>query len=208
VVLAANYNLLSYYGLKHDKISHLEPLLLFSPLLTILIAGLAYPDERAWQIYLATGLAGAVLLWSRWHAGSIKFDRAMWAMVGFAVLFGIETALIRQLLQVYSPISLYVVRCITTALFLWILGRGRLALITWRQALVFLLLAAAAVAVNGLIYFSYHAQGISATIMVLIISPVLVYTLSAAVLKEKLSPRDIIASVVVVLLVLWANLSR
>jgi len=43
---------------------------------------------------------------------------------------------------------------------------------------------------------------------VLILSPVLVYSLSAIVLKEKISSRDIIASIGVVLLVIWANLSR
>ncbi|MFA5270163.1 MAG: DMT family transporter [Patescibacteria group bacterium] len=208
VVLAANYNLLYYYGLKHERVSQLEPLLLFNPLLTVVIAGLIYPDERSWQIYLSVGLAAMLLIWARWHAGSITLDKAMWAMVGFAVLYGIEVAIIRQLLEMYSPISLYLVRCLATALFLWILGRGRMPMISWRQATYFLGLAISAVVVTSLVYLSYHTQGISSTIMVMIISPVLVYSLSAVVLKEKISPRDVIASIGVVLLVLWANLSR
>ncbi|OGB74788.1 hypothetical protein A2810_00545 [candidate division Kazan bacterium RIFCSPHIGHO2_01_FULL_49_10] len=208
VILAANYNLLYYYSLKHERVSQLEPLLLFNPLLTIVIAGLVYPDERAWQIYLSTILAATLLVWSRWHAGSIKWDRAMWAMVGFAVLYGIEVAIIRQLLNVYSPISLYLVRCATTGLFLWILGRGRVPLISWRQAGYLLGLAISAVVATGLVYFSYHAAGVGATVMVMIISPVLVYGLSAVVLKEKISFRDIVASIGVVLLILWATLSR
>ena len=208
VALAANYNILFRYGLKHEQVSQLEPLLLFNPLLTVVIAGLIYPDERSWQIYLAIGLASGLLIWSRWRAGSIRWDKAMWAMVGFAVLYGIEVAIVRQLLEVYAPISLYLVRCSTTGLFLWMLGRGRMPLINWRQSAYFLGMAISAVVVTGLVYFSYHAQGINATVMVMIISPVLVYSLSAAVLKEKISPRDVIASIGVVLLVLWANLSR
>ncbi|MBN2585321.1 DMT family transporter [Patescibacteria group bacterium] len=208
VVLAANYNLLYYYSLKHKRVSQLEPLLLFTPLLTIFIAGLAYPDERAWQIYLAGSLAIGLLIWSRWHAGKLKWDTATWSILGFAVLYGIEVVIIRQLLDVYSPVSLYLVRCSTTALFLWILARGRMPMINWRQAGYLFGLAVSAVVVTYLVYSSYQMQGIGATVMVLILSPVLIYTLSAVVLKEKISSRDIIASIGVVLLVLWASLSR
>jgi drug/metabolite transporter (DMT)-like permease len=208
VVLAANYNLLYHYGLRRERLSQLEPLLLFTPLLTILIVGLIYPAERSWHIYIAAGLAGLLLLWSRWHAGSIKWDKGMWAIVGFAVLYGIEVAIIRQLLDVYSPISLYLVRCSATALFLWVLGRGKISMVNWRQAGGLLLLGISAVVVSGLVYFSYHSQGVESTVMVMILSPVLIYSLSAVVLKEKLSSRDIIAGVGVMLLVLWANLSR
>lgn len=208
VALAANYNLLYHYGLKRERLSQLEPFLLFNPLLTILIVGLIYPAERSWHIYVAAGLAGLLLLWSRWRAGSIKWDKGMWAILGFAVLYGIEVAVIRQLLYVYSPISLYLVRCSATGLFLWTLGRGQISMINWRQAGGLLLLGISAVVVSGLVYFSYHSQGVESTVMVMILSPVLIYGLSAVVLKEKLHPRDIIAGIGVVLLVIWANLFR
>lgn len=206
--LAANYNLLYYYTLKREQVSRIEPFLLFNPLVTITIASLIYADERVWQIYLAAGLAGALLLWSRWQRSGFQWGLAMWAMVGFAILYGIEVAIIRQLLTVYSPVALYLVRSVVTILFLWVLERGRFPSITWRQALYLLALAGSAVLVAGLVYTSYHLRGVGQTVVVLILSPVLVYLLSAAVLKEKLLSRDIVASVGVVALVLWASLWR
>lgn len=206
--LAANYNLLYYYTLKREQVARIEPFLLFNPLVTIAIASLIYADERVWQIYLAAGLAGALLLWSRWQRSGFQWGLAMWAMVGFAILYGIEVAIIRQLLTVYSPVALYLVRSVVTILFLWVLERGRFPSITWRQALYLLALAGSAVLVAGLVYTSYHLRGVGQTVVVLILSPVLVYLLSAAVLKEKLLSRDIVASVGVVALVLWASLWR
>src|SRR4030042_6503526 len=64
VVLVANYNLLYFFGLKHQAVSEVEPFFLFNPLVAVLIAGAFYADERFWQIYVATVIAGVFLGWS------------------------------------------------------------------------------------------------------------------------------------------------
>jgi len=206
--LAANYNVLYYFGLKYEHLSEVEPFLLFNPLVTIIIAGLFYSDERSWHVYVAAALAGLLLGWSHWRKGQIKLGRPFLAILGFSLLYGIEAVIIKQLLAVYSPVALYLVRSAVTALWLWTLERGQLQRITFKQAGYFIVLAIGAIVASSLIYASYQLQGISSTVFVLTLSPVLVYTLSALLLKEKIHWQDVVASLGVILLVIWITVAR
>lgn len=206
-ILAANYNFLYYYGLRYEHISEIEPFFLFNPLITILIAGIFYPSERFWQIYLAIIIASIFLLWSHLKKRHIVLGKPLLAVLGFSLLFGLEAVIIKQLLVVYSPVALYLIRVITTALFIWVLEKGKIPLLTLKQIPYFVLLAVGALVTNSLIYLSYGLQGISSTIFILILSPVLVYALAVLFLKEKLIWKNLVTSLVIILLIIWVNLS-
>lgn len=207
-VLVANYNLLYFFGLKHKRVSEVEPFFLFNPLVTVLIAGIFYADERSWQIYVAVMIAGAVLAWSHISKQQLSLGKPLLAILGFSVLYGLEAVVIKQLLLAYSPVALYLVRAIITLLFLWMVEQGKFQMINRRQLPYFVFIAISAIITYALIYYAYSLQGISATIFVMILSPILVYGLSVAVLKEKLYWKNIITSVVALGLVLWVTLVR
>lgn len=205
--LAANYNLLYYFGLRYEKIAEIEPFFLFNPLVTILIAGLFYTDERFWQIYVAATIAGILLAWSHIKEHHLRLSRPLLAILGFSLLVGLEAVVIKQLLLAYSPVALYLIRAIVTVLFLWIIEKGKIPMISVKQAVYFLAIAVGAVITASLIYFSYQLQGISSTVFVLILSPVLVYILSIIILKERLKWKNIVTSLVIVALVIWVTIS-
>lgn len=201
--LAANYNFLYYYGLRNDHLANIEPFFLFNPLITILIASLFYQSERSWQLYLAVIIAAGLLAWTHIKKHHLTLGKPILAVLGFSLLFGLEAVIIKQLLAVYSPVALYLVRVITTALFILILEKGRIVMLTLRQLPYFIFLAIGALIVNSLIYTSYKLSGISSTIFVIILSPILVYALSILFLKEKLIWKNVISSAAIVLLVIW-----
>jgi len=203
--LAANYNFLYYYGLRSEHLSNIEPFFLFNPLVTVLIASLFYSSERSWQLYIAVVIAGGLLAWAHIKRHHLTLGKPILAVLGFSLLFGLEAVIIKQLLVVYSPVALYLVRVITTALFILILEKGRIVMITIRQLPYFVFLAIGALVVNALIYTSYKLSGVSSTIFILILSPILVYTLSVVFLKEKLMWKNIISSIAIVLLVIWVT---
>ncbi len=207
-VIAANHNLLYYFGLRYEKVSEIEPFLLFEPLVTILIASAFYANERIWQIYIAGFIAGAFLAWSHVKKHHLKLGKPLLAILGYAVLVGFEAVIVKQLLAVYSPIALYVVRAIIVALVLWILEKGQIGKITLKQIPYFVLLATTAIASQSLVYYAYRIQGINLTSVVLMLSPVLIYFLSVLVLKEKLNWKNLITSVVVISLIVWVMLIK
>lgn len=204
--LAANYNMLFYFGLRYKNVTEIEPFLLFNPLIAILIAGLFYHDERSWQVYLAAIIAGALLAWSHIKRKHIVIGKPLLAILGYSLLFGFEAVIIRQLLIVYSPVALYLIRAIITTLFLWIVSKNNIPMIKIEQIPYFLVIATGAVIVNTLVYLSYQLQGISSTIFILMLSPILVYALSVFMLKEKLKWKNILTSIVILMLIIWIAL--
>ena len=206
--LSANYNLLYYFGLRYEKLSDIEPFLLFDPIVTILIASLFYADERFWQLYVAAFIAGGFLAWSHIEKRHIKLGKPLLAILGFSILAGLEAVVIKQLLIVYSPTALYLVRAIIVALFLWIVQKGRIVPITIKQIPFFLLIASLAVLIQSLIYSAYHNIGVSLTEFILLLSPILVYGLSSIVLKEKLGWKNLVTSAVVIALIIWVILIK
>ncbi|OGB74207.1 hypothetical protein A2V68_00325 [candidate division Kazan bacterium RBG_13_50_9] len=208
VVLVANYNLLYFFGLKHQAVSEVEPFFLFNPLVAVLIAGAFYADERFWQIYVATVIAGVFLGWSHLRGRQLVLGKPLLAILGFSLMYGLEAVVLRQLLTAYSPVALYLIRVVLTLLFLWIVGRGRWVSLNPKHLPYFIFIALSALITYGLIYYSYTLQGISSTVFVLILSPILVYVMSILVLKEKLKWRNIITSLVLLALVAWVTLAR
>jgi len=207
-IIAANYNLLYYFGLRYEKVSEIEPFLLLEPLATILIASVFYADERIWQVYIAGFVAGGFLAWSHIKKRHIKLGKPLLAILGYAVLVGLEAVVVRQLLVVYSPIALYVARAMMVALILWIIEKGQIRKISLKQIPYFILLAITAIGSQTLIYYAYRIQGINLTSLALMLSPVLIYLLSVSVLKEKLNWKNLVTSVIVVVLIIWVTLIR
>lgn len=203
--LAANYNLLYYYGLRYEKVSEIEPFLLFNPILVIVIAGLFYPDERSIFVYIATFIAVLVLGWSHLEKKHLKLNKAMLAIIGFAVLAGFEAVIIKYLLTALSPLALYLFRAIVTALFIWVVSRGNIQMLKPRQYPWFWLVASLAIVASVLVYTSFIVVGITVTKFVLLLSPVLIYWLSVVMLKERLKWKNLVASVVMVLLAIWLS---
>lgn len=206
--IAANYNLLYYFGLRYEKVSEIEPFLLFEPLITIVIASMFYADERIWQVYVAGFIAGGFLAWSHIKKRHLKLGKPLLAILGYALLVGLEAVVVKQLLGTYSPIALYVVRAALVVLVLWIITMGKIGKISIKQIPYFILLAATAIGSQALIYYAYITQGISATSLVLMISPVIIYLLAVSILKEKLSWKSIVTSMVVISLIVWVILIK
>jgi len=207
-VLAANHNLLYYYSLEYEQLSEVEPFLLLNPLVAIMIASVFYPAERSWHIYAAAAIAGAVLCWSHMRRHRIKLDAHLWALVGFSVLYGLEAVVVKHLLAVYSPLALYLIRGVFVAIFLGILEKGKIQKISLKEVPYFLLVGLGAVAASVALYLAYQTVGISLTIFILLLSPVLVYFLSAWYLREKLKWKNLVSSAVIIGLVVWIILAR
>lgn len=206
--LAANYNLLLLFSIQREQIANIEPFILFNPIVTILIAGVFYADERFWQIYVAAIVAAVMLVWSRMHKHHLAVGLPMLAVLGFSLLYGLEAIIIKQLLAVYSPLGLYLVRAVIGALFLWVIQKGRIPPPSRQQLPHIIFIAGAAILTSTLIYYAYSLQGIGPTIFALTLSPVLVYIFSVTFLKEPLRWQNLVASGVMIGLVIWVTLAR
>ncbi|MDD5605965.1 MAG: DMT family transporter [Patescibacteria group bacterium] len=206
VILATTSNLLYFWGIEHEKISEVEPFLLFNPLGAILIAGAFYAEERSWPIYVAVGIASLTLLWLHHKKHRFALTKGLWAIVLFMVAYSFEAVAIKTLLAVYDPIVLYFVRSSLVLVALTLVARPNFSIIKRHHLGPFAVIGALAVVAVVSAYSAFHALGLSHTIFIFVLSPILVYILSVIFLHEQWRVKNIIASIIVTLLVVWASL--
>ena len=112
----------------------------------------------------------------------------------------------KYILNFYSPFSLYLIRAIGVAILLSLIYKPKIKSITKKQVGLF---SIAAILYSGAAIFQYYAissLGISITVLVLTLSPAIIYFFSRIILKEKLTIYKIISSIIILACVLVAYL--
>jgi drug/metabolite transporter (DMT)-like permease len=212
VALATIANYLSFYAMKGEKISKLEPAMLMLPLFTILLAFLfsIFVDpvlyEKNTHVLVPAIIAAAALIYSDTKKLSFKYNKYhLTAMLG-SLFFAAELVTSKLLLADYSPFSFYFVRCSLVFLASFLLFAPKMKNTadkkTWLQIF---LLAAIWVAYRVIIYTGYNQIGIIQTTLIIMLGPVLIYFFAWKILKEKLTIKNIIASIIIVARIVYAN---
>ncbi len=208
VGLAVAANLLFFWGIEHEKISEVEPFLLFNPLVAILIASAFYTDERIWPIYIAAGIASVVLFWSHFARHKFAFTKGLWAIIGFVVVYGLEASAIKTLLTVYDPVTLYFARSLLVGIVLSFVAPPKFKLIKPRHLAPFGIIGGLSVASVVAAYTAFQLRGLTETIFIFTLSPILVYLASVIFLREKWRFKNIVASIIIVILIVWVSLMK
>jgi drug/metabolite transporter (DMT)-like permease len=206
VALAIIGNLLYYWGLEHEKISEIEPFLLFTPLITIVVAGFFYSNERIWPVYVAAVIASAVLAWAHLKRKHLAFRLGLVVILLYALTYGFEVVVTRQLLTIYDPFALYLLRSSGVLALLFLVSPPKFSWIKPHHFAVMGILGALAVASVVATYTAFQLRGVSETIFIFTLGPVLVYFLSVIFLRERWRRKNIIASIAILALVVWVSL--
>jgi drug/metabolite transporter (DMT)-like permease len=193
-------NLFNSYSMKKENLSELEPMKLFQPLFVILFALLIYPVERESSIWIITLaiIASLALIISHVEKEHLKINKYMIFMLLASILFGLELALSKMILPFYNPITFYFVRSLLIFLLTLPFFAKNLGKITKSTAKLYFLSGAAWVLFRGLVYYGYIEFGVVFTTLIFMLTPIFLYTFSKIFLKEKLSVKNIIASIVIV----------
>ena len=198
-------NVLFFRGLEGESVSNVEPFIIFKPLAAILIASLAFPSERSLVIYLTIIASALILAWAHFSNKKIKLSSELLSIMGFWGVYGVELIFVNNLLDVFTPIELYLIRCAFVFVALTIVSRPNFSIMRWNHIPYSIMLGALAVLAVVAIYTSFQQIGLASSMLVMVISPILVYWFSAHLLKEKWSNKNIISSVLIVLLVVIAS---
>lgn len=206
--LGALGNIFFTRGLEEERVSNLEPFILFNPLAAILITSLVYSGERSWEIYLAIVLAAIALYWSHLKGHKLTLTRGLIAVMVVWVIYGSEVIIIKHLLQFFPPIHLYLLRCLIIWIALTAISTPNFRLTNARHLPFAFLLGGLAVATVTALYTAIAHLGAASSLFVMAISPLAVYWFSGIVLKERWSKNNIWATVAILVLVLGISLWR
>ena len=209
IITATFANLLTYYSLKREDVTELEPITLTAPLFTILLAFIfsfffaAFSTERNYFI-LALGIISSIaIIIPHLKKSHLRFNKYLWAALIGSFLFSVELVLSKFILSYYNSFTFYFLRCLAIFIITWIVFQPKLKSIKNKVKIMILITSILGVFYRIILYYSYESYGIMFTTIVMsILTPVLIFIFAAVFLKEKIKLKHIISAVIVIICVL------
>lgn len=211
VLFSIAANLFVFYSLKWEKISNIEPARILEPLFVILLAvvfsffveGLYETNSR---ILIAALIAAAALIFSHIKKHHLKFNKYFIAAILGSFFYAVELILSRLILDFYSPLSFYFLRCSVIFLLSLIIFRPKFKKLNTKVRWIILATGAIWAFYRVMVYYGYLYIGVVFTTLLVMLGPIFVYLFARVFLKEKLEWRNIVASIVIIGAILYALL--
>ncbi|MEX2361776.1 MAG: EamA family transporter [Patescibacteria group bacterium] len=205
VILAISSNVLYYEGLQQQKVHRHELMMMLAPVITILLAAVFYRESLDIRIFWLGMIASVALLFAKGQKEHFFLDRGSYNTFLAVVLLSAESIVIRELLYSYTPVALYAIRTAILAGFFMLYYRPRYSAVTishWWMIAGSSLLGVILMLTR---YYAFAELGIIYTMLVLVISPMIVYFASWEMLNERIRPRVLVAAVVILTCVTLAS---
>jgi drug/metabolite transporter (DMT)-like permease len=212
IIFALIANFLFYYSLKNEKVSKLESARILEPIFTILLSvvfSFIFSEvlyERNFKVVIPAIIAALALVFSHVKRHHLKLNKYFIAAIFASLFFALELVFSRLILDFYSPITFYFLRCLSIFLISFIVFQPKLSGIERKTYWKILMIGAIWVIYRIIIYYGYLIYGIISTTLVITLGPVFVYIFAWIFLKDKPKLREIIASVIIIGCVLYAVL--
>lgn len=211
IILAIIANLFTFYSMKGEKVSNLEPAKMLEPLFTILLAllfslffGSLYENNT--KVIIPALIAGVTLILSHVKREHLNFNKYFLAAMVGSFFFALELIISMLILNYYSSITFYFIRCAVIFVISIIIFRPKLGNIEnklkWKMLIIGIIWTIYRIAT----YYGYIKIGIISTTLILMLGTIFIYIFAKIFLKEKISMRNIIASVVILGCILYAIL--
>lgn len=206
IVVAVIWNYFYYKAIQEEKVQESELILIFQPLLTIVLAAIFLKSENNFRIEIAAIIAAIALIAAQIRKHHLQFSGATVSMIIAIIFMSIELIIIRIVLNFLSPVALYAIRTGIVFLVFYLYFRPRLFQVS--RTNILLILGNAALSSVQMItkFYGFEVYGVIYTSLILILSPVLVYIASSLFLHEKIRPRVVISSVVILACIVYATI--
>jgi len=213
IIFSITANLFTYYSMKWEKVSNLEPAKILEPLFVILLAIIfSYLVsetlfERNLKIIIPALIAGATLIFSHIKKHHLDFNKYFIAAVLGSFFFALELIITRLILDFYSPTTFYFLRCSTIFLISFLAFKPDFNKLNKKVKLEIFALGFIWAFYRVIIYYGFLKLGVIFTTLMLMLGPIFVYLFAWKFLKEKINWKNIVASIIIIGCVLYAILS-
>lgn len=197
VVLAIAWNVLLYQSIQREKVHQHEMVMMLTPLVTIVLAAIFYPEELNTKVLILALLASVTLFFAKGQKEHFFIDRNSYNTLLGVILMSAETMIVRELLFSYTPVALYAIRTAFLALFFAFYYRPRYGGVSKKHWSLISVSAFVGVVQMIAKYYAFSEFGIVLTTLITILSPIIVFFFSWEVLHERIKPRMVIASLII-----------
>jgi len=210
ILVATTANLFIFYSLKWEKVTNLEPARVLEPLFTILLALVFsfFIDSRLYErnihIIIPALIAALALVFSHIKKHHLTFNRYFISGIIGSFFFALELVLSRLILNFYSPITFYFIRCSAIFLISLIIFRPETKIVDKKIGWTIFITGVIWNVYRIALYYGYVQLGIIFTTLIMMLGPIFIYIFANKFLKEKLNWRNIVASFVIIACVVYA----
>lgn len=203
VILSILANLFAFYSMKWEKLSKIEPAKILEPLFVIILAILfsfIFSEgiyERNIKIIIPAIIAGLALLFSHIKKHHLSFNKYFLAAIAGSFFFALELVISKLILDFYSPVSFYFVRCLAILIISLIIFKPQFKKINVKTRWEIMGIGFVWVAYRVLIYYGYSKLGIIFTTLMVMLGPIFIYLFAWKFLKEKLEWKNIVAGMII-----------
>lgn len=205
IVTALIWNVFYYRGAQAEKVHEFEMIVIFQPLVTIILASFFLRSEQNWPVVIASIIASVALILSKIGKEHFKITPSSAGLILAVVLMSIELIIIDVLLKVMSPVALYSIRTGILAIFFWLYYKPHANRVADYN--IWLMLSSSVLGVIQMItkFYGFQSMGVVLTSLVLILAPILTYTISTFFLHEKLHWKQTVSFVIILICVIFAT---
>ncbi len=212
VILSLLANIFTFYSIKWEKITNIEPAKMMEPLFVIVLAlifslfteGMYAQNSK---VIVPALLAACALIFSHLRKHHLNFNKYFVTAIFGSLFFATELILSRLVLDLYSPLTFYFIRCLSIAILSLIIFHPRLNRLDKKVRWEIFAAGAIWVVYRMIIYYGYVNLGVIFTTLMIMVGPVFIYLFAWKFLKEKLDWRNIVAAAVIIGSVLYALLA-
>jgi drug/metabolite transporter (DMT)-like permease len=213
IIFSIAANLFTYYSMKWEKVSNIEPAKILEPLFVIMLAiffsylvdGNLF--DRKLNIIIPALISGVALVFSHVERHNLKFNKYFVAAVLGSFFFALELVVSRLILNYYSPMTFYFLRCLTIFAISFVAFRPAMINMNNKLKFYFISLGILWVLYRVIVYYGYINFGVIFTTLMIMLGPVFIYIFASIFLKEKLKIKNLISAVIIIASVLYATLS-
>ena len=197
-------NLFLYYSMKWEKLTHIEPAKLTESLFVIILAvifSFIFGEglyERDLRVIIPALIASLALILSHIKKHHIAFNKYFIAALLGSFFFALELVISRLILDFYSPITFYFLRCTLIFVISLVAFRPNLNTFNGKEKAQILFVGLMWVVYRFVIYYGFVHSGVILTTLMIMTSTVFIYLFAWKFLKEKMEWRHIVAAIAIV----------
>jgi drug/metabolite transporter (DMT)-like permease len=213
IIFSIAANLFTYYSMKWEKVSNIEPAKILEPIFVIILAiffsylidGNLF--DRKLSVIIPALIAGFALVFSHIERNHLKFNKYFVAAILGSFFFALELVISRLILEYYSPITFYFLRSITILGISIVAFQPKNVNIDLKLKLQIMITGILWIAYRVIVYYGYVNLGVIFTTLIVMLGPVFIYIFAYIFLKEKIKKKNLIAAIIIVISVLYATLN-
>ena len=159
------------------------------------------------KVVIPALIAGAALIFPHIQKHHLKFNKYIVAATLGSFFFALELIITRLILDFYSPITFYFLRCSSIFLISLIVFRPKLLSIDKKASWMIFGTGFLWVIYRVIVYYGYIHLGVIFTTLMIMLSPIFIYAFAYIFLKERPSWKNLVSAGIIVACVLYVSLA-